>query len=188
MLRSFSPNWCMWLTSANIVAALRSVTRLSCAAHILKTVLHTMLRKPAEDDVFGVSAFLDSAKFLVTYFKQTDLQNRLKKHWKHPRRNAGPCYIQCLYKVFTPLGCFTLLLLLYMNIVVCTVSPILTTEAFNSFRVVVGVLVASLTGLLRAWSLSLWGRSALGRFKQVPYSFHFLMMDLTEICGMSREL
>ena len=69
---------------ANIVTALRTVTRLSCAAHILNTVLHTTLGKPAEDDIFAeeVSALIESAKSLVTYFKQTNLQNRLKRTLK----------------------------------------------------------------------------------------------------------
>uniref|UniRef100_A0A3Q2CJ70 BED-type domain-containing protein n=1 Tax=Cyprinodon variegatus TaxID=28743 RepID=A0A3Q2CJ70_CYPVA len=69
---------------ANIVTALRSVTRLSCAPHILNTVLHTAIGKPSEEDVFSeeVSAVIDSSKSLVTYFKQTNLQTRLKKTLK----------------------------------------------------------------------------------------------------------
>ena len=47
--------------------------------------------------------------------------------------------------------------------IVCRVSPISAAEAFNSFRVVIGVLVASLTSFLLARSVSLWGRPALGR-------------------------
>src|SRR4029434_3148167 len=61
-------------------------------------------------------------------------------------------------------------------------------EACNSFRVVIGVLVASLTSLFLARTLNLWGRPALGRFTHVPYSFHFLMMDLTEFLGMFSAL
>ena len=57
----------------------------------------------------------------------------------------------------------------------------------NSFRVVIGVLVASLTSLLLALLLSLWRWSALGRFT-VSYSFHFLMMDFTELQGMFSDL
>lgn len=50
--------------SANIVAALRNVTRLNCGAHILNTVLHTTLggTPAAEDDFFDeVSALIESA-------------------------------------------------------------------------------------------------------------------------------
>ena len=36
-----------------------------------------------------------------------------------------------------------------------------------------------LTTILLAMSLSLWGRPAPGRFSHVPFTFHFLMMDLT---------
>ena len=69
---------------SNIVAALRAVTRLSCAAHILSTVLHTVLGKKSPDDLFHeeVTAVIEASKSLVTYFKQTTLQNRLKKTLK----------------------------------------------------------------------------------------------------------
>ncbi|KAA0722794.1 Transposable element Hobo transposase [Triplophysa tibetana] len=69
---------------ANIVAALRTVTRLSCAAHIFNTVLYTTF-KPSQEDMYGeeVTAMIDSAKSLVTYFKQTSLQARLKKTLKN---------------------------------------------------------------------------------------------------------
>lgn len=69
---------------ANIVAALRAVTRLSCAAHILNTVLSTTFTKLSQEDVYGeeVTTMIDSAKSLVTYFKQTNLQARLKKTLK----------------------------------------------------------------------------------------------------------
>ncbi|KAI4811469.1 hypothetical protein KUCAC02_014374 [Chaenocephalus aceratus] len=69
---------------SNIVAALRSVTRLSCAAHILNTVLYTTIGKPSQEDAFGeeVTTLVTGAKSLVTYFKQTSLQNRLKKTLK----------------------------------------------------------------------------------------------------------
>lgn len=69
---------------SNIVAALRSVTRLSCAAHILNTVLYSTIGKPSQEDAFGeeVTTLVTGAKSLVTYFKQTSLQNRLKKTLK----------------------------------------------------------------------------------------------------------
>lgn len=58
-------------SGVNTVAALRTVTRLSYAAHILNTVLHTTLGKPAEDNVFDeeVSTLIKSAISLMTYFK-----------------------------------------------------------------------------------------------------------------------
>ena len=46
--------------------------------------------------------------------------------------------------------------------------------------VFIGFLVTSLTKVLLAQLLSLVGRPALGRVWVVPYSFHFLMMGLTE--------
>lgn len=38
------------------------------------------------------------------------------------------------------------------------------------------------------WSPPLTGRSALDRLTHVPYSFHFWMVDQTELLGMSRTL
>lgn len=69
---------------ANIVAALRTVTRLNCAAHNLNTVLQNTLGKHTEEDLFGeeVSGLIESAKSLVTYFKQSHLQSRLEKTLK----------------------------------------------------------------------------------------------------------
>jgi len=69
---------------SNIVAALCSVTRLSCAAHILNTVLYTTIGKPSQEDAFGeeVTTLVTGARSLVTYFKQTSLQNLLKKTLK----------------------------------------------------------------------------------------------------------
>ncbi|KAJ4937907.1 hypothetical protein JOQ06_002536 [Pogonophryne albipinna] len=69
---------------SNIVAAPRSVTRLSCAAHILNTVLYSTIGKPSQEDAFGeeVTTLVTGPKSLVTYFKQTSLQNRLKKTLK----------------------------------------------------------------------------------------------------------
>ena len=60
---------------------------------------------------------------------------------------------------------------------VSPVSPISPAEDVNSFRVAIGVLVASLTSLLLAQSLSLWGRSALGRFTQICAVFLLLLND-----------
>ena len=64
---------------SNIVAALSDATRLSCGAHILSTVLHTTLGKKEDADLFydEVSALIDAAKSLVTYFKHTNLQSRV---------------------------------------------------------------------------------------------------------------
>uniref|UniRef100_A0A3B3QQ95 HAT C-terminal dimerisation domain-containing protein n=1 Tax=Paramormyrops kingsleyae TaxID=1676925 RepID=A0A3B3QQ95_9TELE len=66
---------------SNIVVALRTVTRLNCTAHILNTVLHTILGKNTEEDLFGEEVFglIESAKSLVTYFKQSHLHSRLDK-------------------------------------------------------------------------------------------------------------
>lgn len=49
---------------SNIVAALRAITRISCATQILNTVLHTILGKPSKDDFFDeeVPALIESVK------------------------------------------------------------------------------------------------------------------------------
>ena len=62
-------------------------------------------------------------------------------------------------------------------------SPISVKELYSSVRVVIGFLVTSLTKVLLAQLLSLVGRPALGRVWIVPYSFHFLMMELTVLLG-----
>src|SRR4029434_1775179 len=66
------------------------------------------------------------------------------------------------------------------------VSPISAAEACDSFRVVIGVLVASLTSLLLARPQFV--RTACSRQEHVPNSFHFLMMDLTEFQGVFSAL
>ena len=53
---------------------------------------------------------------------------------------------------------------------------------------VMGVSVASLRILLLVWPLSLWGWPATGRCTRVPYFFHLLMMELTELWGMFSDL
>lgn len=51
-------------------------------------------------------------------------------------------------------------------------------------EVVIGHLVSSLTRVLLAGSVTFWGRSALGRFTAVLYSFHFQLTDLTGLQGI----
>ena len=57
-------------------------------------------------------------------------------------------------------------------------------ELCSSFRVIFGLLVASLINALLAWSVNFGGRPSLGRFVVVPYSFHFFILDLMVLCGM----
>ena len=54
----------------------------------------------------------------------------------------------------------------------------------SSFKVAIGLLVASLISLLLTWSSSLEGRPDLGRVLVVPYAFHFLMIVLTVLQGI----
>jgi len=69
---------------SNVAAALRTVTRLSCAAHVLNNVLYTTIGQPSQEDAVGeeVIALVNGAKSLVTYFKQTSLQSRLENPLK----------------------------------------------------------------------------------------------------------
>lgn len=95
---------------SNIVAALRTVTRLSCGAHILNTVLHTTLGKPEDDDE-EVSALIESAKSLVTYFKQTNLQNRLPKTLKasvETQWNSRHTMLESIHSQYEQVGYLTL--------------------------------------------------------------------------------
>ena len=55
-------------------------------------------------------------------------------------------------------------------------------------RVVIAFLFTSLTKVLLAQLLSLVGQPALGRVWIVPYSFHFLMMELTVLLGTFNTL
>ena len=66
----------------------------------------------------------------------------------------------------------------------CRVSPITAAEAFDSLRVVIGVIVASL--VVSSYIVTQFVRTACS--KHVPYSFHFLMMDVTELRGMFGDL
>ena len=68
--------------------------------------------------------------------------------------------------------------------VLWTDTPISAVELYSSFRVIFGLFVASLINALLAWSVSCGGRPSLGRFVVVPYSFHFIIMDLMVLCGM----
>ena len=68
--------------------------------------------------------------------------------------------------------------------VLWTDTPISAAELCSSFGVVFGLNVASLINALLAWSVSSGGRTSLGRFVVVPYSFHFLIMDLMVLSGM----
>ena len=65
-----------------------------------------------------------------------------------------------------------------------TDSPISAVELCSSFNVIFGLFVASLINALLAWSVSFCGRPSLGRFIVVPYSFHFLIMNLMVLGGM----
>ena len=56
--------------------------------------------------------------------------------------------------------------------------------ACSSFKVAIGLLVASLISLLLACSSSLEGRPDIGRVVVVPYTFHFLMIVLTVLQGI----
>ena len=56
-------------------------------------------------------------------------------------------------------------------------------ELCSSFRVIFGLFVASLINALLAWSMSFGGWPSLGRIVVVPYSFHFLIMDLIVLCS-----
>ena len=51
-------------------------------------------------------------------------------------------------------------------------------EIFQSPLWSCGLFVASLINALLAWSVSFGGQPSLGRFVVMPYSFHFLIMDL----------
>ena len=55
---------------------------------------------------------------------------------------------------------------------------------YSSFRVIFGLFVPSLINALLVWSVSFGGRPSLGRFVVLPYSFHFLIMDLMVLRGM----
>ena len=65
-----------------------------------------------------------------------------------------------------------------------TDTPISVVELCSSFRVIFGLIVASLMNAVLAWFVSFGGRPSLGRFVVVPYSFNFLIMDLMVLRGM----
>ena len=69
-------------------------------------------------------------------------------------------------------------------VVTCTQWQIFTIKACSSFKIAIGLLVASLINLLLAWSSSLEGQPDLGRVLVVPYAFHFLMIVLTVLQGI----
>jgi hypothetical protein len=69
-------------------------------------------------------------------------------------------------------------------VVLWTDTPISAVELRSSFRVIFGVFAASLIITLLAWSVRFGGRATLRWFVVVPYSFHFLIMDLMVLCGM----
>lgn len=52
-------------------------------------------------------------------------------------------------------------------------------ELCSSFKEAVGLMVSSRARILFAQLLILEGRPDLGRVSVVPYTFHFLMIDLT---------
>ena len=55
--------------------------------------------------------------------------------------------------------------------VLWTDTPISAVELCSSFRVIFDLFVVSLINALLVWSVSFGGRSSLGRFVVVPYSF-----------------
>ena len=61
-------------------------------------------------------------------------------------------------------------------------------ELCSSVRVVIQFLVTSLIKVLLARLLSLVRQPALGRVWVIPYSFHFLMMELTVLLGTFNTL
>ena len=71
-----------------------------------------------------------------------------------------------------------------LKVVLWTDTPISALELCSSFRVIFGLFVASLINALLVWSVSFGGRPSLGRCVVVPYSFHFLIMDLMVLRGM----
>ena len=70
------------------------------------------------------------------------------------------------------------------DIVTCTQWPMFVTKAWSSFKVAIGLLVASLISLLLAWSSSFEGRPDLSRVLVVLYAFHFLVIVLTVLQGI----
>ena len=62
-------------------------------------------------------------------------------------------------------------------------SPISTEELWSSVRVIIMVLVSSLTKALLPQLLSLAERPALGRVLLVPNFFHLRMMEATVFLG-----
>ena len=58
-------------------------------------------------------------------------------------------------------------------------QPVFAIKTCSSFKVAIGLLVASLMSLLLAWSSSLEGWPDLGKVLVVPYAFHFLIIVLT---------
>ena len=63
---------------ANMVAALRGYTRLSCNAHILNVVLASAFAPTVLEKTPELSELLTNSKKLVTYFKHSGLQNSLE--------------------------------------------------------------------------------------------------------------
>ena len=61
-------------------------------------------------------------------------------------------------------------------VVACTQWPVFAVKACSSFKVAIGLLVASLISHLLAWTSSLKGRPDLGRVLVVPYTFYFLRL------------
>ena len=68
-------------------------------------------------------------------------------------------------------------------VVTCTQWPVFAMKECSSFKLAIGLLVASLISLL-AWSSTLKGRPDLGRVLVVPYALHFLMIVLTVLQGI----
>ena len=61
-------------------------------------------------------------------------------------------------------------------------------ELCSSFRVIFGLFEASLINALLAMSVSFVGWPSHSRVVVVPYSFHFLIMDLMVLRGMFKVL
>ena len=67
---------------SNVLAALRNTSHIFCTAHILNNILEhsTKPSKQGSDDT--VTILISSCRALVTYFKRSGLQSRLKKTLK----------------------------------------------------------------------------------------------------------
>lgn len=76
---------------ANVVAAFRNYKRLSCACHNLNLVMADVLEK---GEIPELTDLIDASKKLVSYFKHSELNNRLSKSLKqHVKTRWNSLYI-----------------------------------------------------------------------------------------------